>query len=116
MPKGVIIIVFVPDPLGYLSLEPINTSFFLLDIISEVYIASDVLYFQADQGRTVKLAWENALNPTYNQKSPCESANTMSTQEAWREQQQLCCSICINTGGVQVQPSCWSPFVGQAQH
>lgn len=61
MPKGVIIIIFIPDPLGYVSLEPINTSnfpFFLHIISLEVYISSEVLYFPANRVHTVKLALE----------------------------------------------------------
>ena len=77
MPKGVIIIIFIPDPLGYVSLEPINTSNFLSsrhNIFRGLYIFR-CLYFQANRVHTVKLALEkNALNPIYNQNSPCESA------------------------------------------
>lgn len=75
MLKGVTIIIFTLDPLGYMSLETHKyfKTFFLRDIISSeiFFFISD---FRANRVHTVKWASENALNPTYNQKSPCESA------------------------------------------
>ena len=53
MPRGVIIIIFIPDPLGYVSLEPINTSNFL----SSIHNIFRRLYFQANRVHTVKLAF-----------------------------------------------------------